>query len=72
MLLPGKGPSKDQPEALPGARAPELFYNEGLKFLMGYRSNAQLLGLSKCGFNNQLALLLYAITIPLHRNKIHI
>lgn len=72
VLLPYKGPSEDQPEALPGARALELFYSEGLQLLMGYRSNAWLLELSKCGFNNHLALLLYAITIPLHRNKIHI
>lgn len=72
MLLPCKGPSKGQPEALPGAKAPELFYSEQLQLLMGYRSNARLLEFSKCGLNNHLALLLYAITIPLHRNKIHI
>lgn len=66
-----KGPSKDQPEDL-GGDTPKLFYDEELQLLMACRSNSQLLELSKCGFNNHLALLLYAITIPLHRNKIHI
>lgn len=56
------GPSKD----LPGARARDWFCNGGLQLLKGHGSDAWLLELSKCGFNNHLALLLYAITIPLH------